>query len=82
MTGKLRSQHQFGRSRAFWFAHSIRNEPRRHEGSDEARFYQRWHCRVRRNNSDREAYLLYSHSSGLKVYWFDVLDTKQNDVLC
>jgi hypothetical protein len=30
-------------------------------------------------NSDRQAYLLYSHPSGISVYWFDVLDTKQNE---
>jgi hypothetical protein len=30
-------------------------------------------------NSNREAYLLYSHPSGICVYWFDVLDTRQNE---
>jgi hypothetical protein len=30
-------------------------------------------------NSNRQAYLLYSHPSGVSVYWFDVLDTKQNE---
>lgn len=30
-------------------------------------------------SSNREAYLLYSDPGGLSVYWFDVLDTKQNE---
>ncbi len=29
--------------------------------------------------SQREAYLLYEHVCGLRIYWFDTLDTRQNE---